>query len=387
MSEDNSGRISVIKFEGDSSVLVWKHPSTDFLLPSMLVVHESQEAVFFRNGQALDTFGPGNYQLKTENLPLINKLINLPTDGKTPFHCEVYFINKADSMDFRWGTPNPMQIKDPIYNVILPVGASGQCTLRVNDGRKLLVKLVGTTNYLSHDEIRNYFKGILLSNIKEFISRQIIELKVSLLEINNHLTELSKRIKEKITDFFIDYGINLVTFNLVNVHIPDNDPSLKTIKDKMAEKAGMDIVGYTYQQERTYGVLDKAASNTGSGAAPIMGAGIGLGMGVNLGNQMGNMFGGAMSSINQPKFDSMIICPKCHTNLPIGAGFCFKCGTQIPKQQNENMVTCPNCGADVPDGAYCLRCGVKLKLTCPKCGLDDLKPDAVFCRRCGERIK
>ena len=117
----------------------------------------------------------------------MNKFVNIPTDGQTPFHCEVYFINKADAMDIRWGTPSPIDIEDPKYKVILPIGANGQFTIRVENGRKMLVRLVGTLNQFDNKTLLEYFRGILMKNIKELISKQIIDKKVTLLEINNYL--------------------------------------------------------------------------------------------------------------------------------------------------------------------------------------------------------
>ena len=94
----------VLKYEGDNSTFIWKHPSEDFNSLTQLIVHESQEAIFFLNGQALDLFGAGRYTLTTQNIPLVGKLLNKVTDDESPFHCEVYFINRAEQMAIRWGT-------------------------------------------------------------------------------------------------------------------------------------------------------------------------------------------------------------------------------------------------------------------------------------------
>ena len=106
---------AVIKYEGDNSTFVWKHPCEDFNTSTQLIVHESQEAVFFLNGQALDLFGPGRHTLETQNIPLLRHLINIPTDGETAFHCEVYFINKTEQMAIRWGTDSKVQYIEPTY--------------------------------------------------------------------------------------------------------------------------------------------------------------------------------------------------------------------------------------------------------------------------------
>ena len=115
----------IIKYEGDNSTFVWKHPCEDFNTSSQLIVHESQEALLYMNGQALDLFGQGRHTLETENIPLLRRLINIPTDGKTPFHCEIYFINKTEQMAIRWGTDSKVQYVEPTYGFPLEIGANG----------------------------------------------------------------------------------------------------------------------------------------------------------------------------------------------------------------------------------------------------------------------
>ena len=105
----------IIKYEGDNTTFIWKHPCEDFNTLTQLIVHENQEAIFFMNGQALDLFGAGRYTLETQNIPLIGKALNIPTGGKTPFHCEVYFINKTEQMAIKWGTDSKVQYVEPTY--------------------------------------------------------------------------------------------------------------------------------------------------------------------------------------------------------------------------------------------------------------------------------
>ena len=133
----------IIKYEGDNSTFIWKHPNEDFNNMTQLIVHESQEAIFFMNGQALDLFGPGRYTLETQNIPVLGKMLNKPTGGETPFHCEVYFINKTVQMAIKWGTDSKVRFLEPSLGVPLEIGASGEMNLKVSDSRKLLLKLVG----------------------------------------------------------------------------------------------------------------------------------------------------------------------------------------------------------------------------------------------------
>ena len=167
----------IIKYEGDNSTFIWKHPVEDFNSMTQLIVHESQEAIFFMNGQALDLFGPGRHTLETQNIPILRKLINIPTDGETAFHCEVYFINKTVQMAIKWGTDSHVQYMDPVYNFPLSIGARGEMALSVADSRKLLIKLVGTENGIGQQKLVDFFKAfIFVDNYsEEYRKRKIAE--------------------------------------------------------------------------------------------------------------------------------------------------------------------------------------------------------------------
>ena len=141
----------IIKYEGDNSTFIWKHPCEDFNSLTQLIVHESQEAIFFMNGQALDLFGPGRYTLETENIPKIGKVLNRTTGDKTPFHCEVYFINKTEQMSVKWGTDSKVQYIEPTYGFPLSIGASGEMSLRVED----LMPILGIGRNTAYELIRS----------------------------------------------------------------------------------------------------------------------------------------------------------------------------------------------------------------------------------------
>ena len=181
------GIASVIKFEGPHDVLVWKHPDEDFNAATQLIVHESQEAIFFKNGQALDLFPPGRYALETANLPLLGRMIDHLTGGESPFHCEVYFINKAVSLDVKWGTAAPIPVMDPQFNIIVPVRANGRFGVRVEDSRKLLIKLLGTMAQFDHQMLQEFFRGVLMTRIKDFLAGKMVREKISFLEISTRL--------------------------------------------------------------------------------------------------------------------------------------------------------------------------------------------------------
>ena len=383
----------IIKYDGPNDVFVWKFPGEDFNTLSQLIVSESQEAVFFKDGKALDLFGAGRYTLHTQNIPLIRRLVNLPFNGESPFHCSVYFINKVVSMDVLWGTNSPIPIQDAKYQIILPVRANGQFGIQVIDSKKLLVKLVGTITQFDQQTLKKYFKGILLTNIKDYIAKEFVQNNVSFLEIHSYLKKIAEGIKESLQTEFYQYGIELVHFNVNEIAPPEEDESYIQLKKALAKKAEMSVLGYDYQQERAFNVLDTAAANEGNPAG-IMGTGMGLGMGVNLGNVIGGVMGGAMTNVSPQMKKSedelsqteILKCSSCGKKIPKGAKFCLECGAKVEEKLPAGMKKCMKCGAVVPEGKFCLECGERLEPVCDKCG-KTLIQGAKFCLECGNKIE
>lgn len=230
--------IDVIKYEGDNTTFIWKHPAEDFNTMSQLVVHESQEAIFFRDGQALDTFGPGRYTLETQNIPVLNKVVNLPTGGVSAFHCEVYFINKTVQMAVRWGTDSKVRFIDPLTGVPLEIGASGEMNLMVSDSRKLLIKLVGTTSGIAWGDkagftksLKDSFWPLISQSVKVHLSNAIKARQIDLLEVDSHLSELSDELGSRIVPGFEEYGLTIPQFYVTSVLLPENDPNFKRIRE------------------------------------------------------------------------------------------------------------------------------------------------------------
>lgn len=163
--------VDVLKYDGRKDVLAWKYPSQELGTWTQVIVNESQEAVFVKEGKILDVLGPGRHTLSTENIPILSKLINLPFGGKSPFTAEVWFINRAHIIDVKWGTPSPIQLQDPKYKVFIPVRSFGQFGVQINDAKSFLTKIVGTLNVFEQTELVNYFRGLLVSKIKDNISK------------------------------------------------------------------------------------------------------------------------------------------------------------------------------------------------------------------------
>ena len=236
------GLASIIKYEGDNETLVWKHPIEDFNYGSQLIVHESQEAVFFRDGQALDLFGAGRYTLETQQLPLLEKVYKLPTDTEGTFHSEVYFINTATQMGAKWGTDSKVRLFDPASGLHVELGASGEFSIRVTDSRKLLVKLVGTSGALTQEQLlgtsntKGFFRAMVMTQVKSYLAQAIKESGINVLEIDAELLRLSEALKERINTSLADYGLTMPEFYVSRVVTPDDDPNFRKMKEQYAEQ-------------------------------------------------------------------------------------------------------------------------------------------------------
>ena len=232
------GLASIIKFEGDNEALIWKHPIEDFNYGSQLIVHESQEAIFFRDGQALDLFGAGRYTLETQQLPLLESLYRLPTDTEGTFHSEIYFINKTVQMSIKWGTPDKLRFIDPLTSTPLEVGVSGEMNLQVADSRRLLLKLVGTQSGIAWDDrdgfaksVRESFRPLIVNTVKSTLPGIIRDSQIDLLEIDQHVDDISATLREKLLPGFAEYGLTIPQFYVTHIVLPEDAPNFKRIRE------------------------------------------------------------------------------------------------------------------------------------------------------------
>lgn len=238
----HDGLASIIKYEGDNETLVWKHPIEDFNMGSQLIVHESQEAIFFRDGQALDLFKAGRYTLETQQLPLLEHIYRLPTDTEGTFHSEVYYINLATQMGIKWGTDSKVRLFDPASGLHLEIGASGEFNIRVSNSRKLLLKVVGTAGSLSQAQLlgsggnKGFFRSIVMTQVKSFLAQTIKENSINILEIDQELMKLSAALKDKINENLDDYGLVMPDFFVGTIQTPDDDPNFRKMKEQYAEQ-------------------------------------------------------------------------------------------------------------------------------------------------------
>ena len=297
--EERRGMLDRIEYNGQPDDLLWRYPYDNISTAARLVVQEGQEAVLMKEGAVCDVFGPGTTTLSTGNIPILQKLINLPYGGNTPFTATVVYVNKTARRNLKFGTPNPIMLEDVHYRMAIPVRSFGMFGIRITDSTLFLRELVGTQHLFATDDIIAQFKALIVRKLTGQIARFIDQQQLSVLKIQSYLDELSRFVKEGIREEFANYGIQVVNFDIESVNFDRNDPNVKKILDSESEKAKRQMENYTYQQERQLDIMEGAANNEG-GAGQIMGAGIGMGMGFGIGgafgSQMGNIAQGAMQA-------------------------------------------------------------------------------------------
>ena len=378
--------IDVIKYNGGHDVFAWKFPNEELGTWTQLIVNESQEAILFKGGQALDVFGPGRHTLSTSNIPVLNRLVNLPFGGRSPFTAEVWYVNKIHSLDVKWGTPTPIQLQDPEYQIFVPVRAFGQFGIQITETKKFITKLVGTMPVLDKENITNFFRGLYLTKAKDAIATYVVKKGISLLRINASLSEISYFLQRVMQPLFEGYGISLLNFNVNDINVPEDDPAVVQLKAALAKRAEMNILGYNYVQERSFDTLEGAAVNPGA-AGGVMSSAMGLAMGVQMGGAMGNQVGNLAQGINPNPTKK---CSKCSGDIDVSVKFCPLCGndtTAMPvAPPSAESKSCHKCSA-VYQAKYkfCPECGEPSERKCGGCN-SPVEGSPKFCPECGHKL-
>jgi membrane protease subunit (stomatin/prohibitin family) len=270
---------------------------------TQLIVNESQEAFVVLGGVYDGPFGAGRHALETQNLPGVRSRLGLPFGGKSPFSAEVWFVNRLVKLDVTWGTPDPILLQDPKFGLVVPVRAFGQYGLEISDSKRFLLKIVGAQPSFGVERLKEYLAGILTVRIKQAIASAIIEREISVLETSLHLESISHDIGVSVNEAVSEYGLRISQFSVRSINVPENDAAVQKLQEAFGDKAKFSILGTTFQENRSFDILDNAAKNEG-GAGQILGAGIGLGIGVPIGGALGqSMTGvaGAMGSVGTEK--------------------------------------------------------------------------------------
>ncbi len=260
----------------------------DFRLGSQVIVRESQAAVFFRDGKALDVFRAGRHTITTANIPLLINLLGTLFDGRSPFTAEVYFVNLREFVDMKWGTPEPIALRDPDLG-LARLRAFGAYSMQIQDPQMFVTKIVGAQGIYQTSQIENFLRSIIVSNLTDLLG----ESKKGLFDLPAYFDEVGAGVRAKISDAFAQLGLTLKQFVVSSI-----SPTEETAK-AIDERASMGAIGnmQTYLQFQTARAMRDAAANEGGGAA---GTGMGLGAGVGLGAAMAQAIAQAISSQPAP---------------------------------------------------------------------------------------
>ena len=362
--------IEVIEWLDESTdILVYRFPveGQEIKMGAQLTVRESQMAVFVNEGQITDVFAPGRYVLTTQNMPILTKLKSWKYGFNSPFKAEVYFVNTKQFLDQKWGTSNPVLMRDKEFGMIRLRGY-GIYSYRVQNPSVFLREIFGTNGDTSVEYIGGHLKKMIVSSLSDLIA----ESKISALDLATNYDELSEFGKKKLSESFGQFGLELKTFVIENLSLPEE---VEKVIDK---KTSMNVLGDVGQYTRFQAAdaLRDAAQNEGGGLA---GAGMGLGAGAAL----GNIFGNSLNSVGNTSVQG-VVCPDCKTQNANGAKFCSGCGKSLVVE--EKTVSCVKCGTKLKEGSkFCSECGTKQENVCPKCNAS-LDTGAKFCGECGEKI-
>src|SRR5215213_1257718 len=362
-------------------VIEWLDPSQNTLLyrfpvagqeiknGAQLIVRESQAAVFVFEGQVADVFTPGRYTIEGGNTPILSKLGAWKHGFNSPIKSEVYFVNTKQFTDMKWGTSNPIMLRDADFGIVR-LRAFGAYSLRVADPGTFIKEIAGTNAQFQTEDIDGQLKRAIVTEFSDALG----ELKIPALDLAAQYKELGEAIRAKINEDFRGYGLEVTKFYVENISLP---PEVEAAMDK---RASMGALGdaQKYMQFQAADALRDAAQNEGGGA----GLGAGLGAGFAVGGQMANAFGANPQGGGGGAAAGTVACPGCGKQNNPAAKFCADCGGKMEVAK----VPCVKCGAELREGAkFCSECGSSQeKQKCANCQAE-LAPGAKFCPECGTK--
>ena len=336
--------------DNNNDVIVYKYPlekaGRELNNKSKLIVRESQMAVFVHKGQICDIFPAGSYNLGTEIFPILSKLAGWRYGFQSPITCDIYYVNTKQFTNMRWGTSNPIIIRDPEFGVVRVKGY-GAYSFKVDDVEVFLKELFGTNSSFKTEDIVGWLKTVLVTYITDAIG----ESKMSVLDMAGNTIEFNQIISANVQLKFKEIGLKLVNLMIENVSLPSE------VEKRIDERSGYGILADSTDTMMKIAAADAmrdAAKNPGAGGT-FMGAGVGIGAGAGIGKAFADAFNSTpQKPASAPKTGGKT-CPKCGAEISAKAKFCPECGEKLAVKK-----FCPECGAEVKSTAkFCSECGTK----------------------------
>ena len=364
--------IEVIEWLDESqNTLLYRFPvaGQEIKNGAQLIVRESQAAVFVFEGQVADVFTPGRYTVEGGNTPILTKLGAWKYGFNSPIKSEVYFVNTKQFTDMKWGTSNPIMLRDADFGIVR-LRAFGAYSMRVADPSEFIKQIAGTNAHFQTEDIDGQLKRAIVTEFSDALG----ELKIPALDLAAQYKEIGEQIRAKINEDFKGYGLEVTKFYVENVSLP---PEVEAAMDKRASMGALGDAN-RYMQVQAADAMRDAAQNEGGGA----GLGAGLGAGFAVGGQMANAFGANQQGQAGGPPAATVTCPACGKANAFGAKFCADCGGKMEVVK----VPCIKCGAQLREGAkFCSECGsTQEKQKCTGCQAE-LAPGAKFCPECGTK--
>jgi len=340
--------IDIIEWTNEpGEVLVHKFQryNNEIKMGAKLIVRPGQRAVFVDEGQIADAFEPGTYTLETDNIPILSTLKGWKYGFNSPFKAEVYFIDATEQLDRKWGTQNPVMMRDADFGVVR-LRCRGNYSYKIGASKEMVSRFVGAQDDFKRSDMEGQVRAKLVSSFSDCIG----ELKIPALDLLSQYDEISQAMKSKMMPVFDGLGLDILSFTVENITVPEE------VQKAMDQRASMGAIGNMNQfsQYQAAQALRDAANNQG---------GTGNLMGMMVGGQLGGSLGQVLNQPDQPAQQGAAeptqICPKCGTANAMQAKFCASCGHKL----GPDTAVCIKCSkAIAADAKFCPECGSAQKL-------------------------
>lgn len=363
--------LKVIKWEeGSTNQVVHKYEYDDryaIMKGSELIVMPSQAAIFVYRGQVADVYTEGNWKLDEGSIPVLTALANWKYAFENPKDIAIYFVSLKRFTALKWGTPNPIMMRDKDFGMIR-ISGNGQYSFHVMKPELFMKECFGSIKSFKTEDIEEHLKALVIAELSDLLG----ECEIPALDLAANYLELGDTTRNNVAKRFREIGLDIDSVTIRTLKLPED------VEKAMDKRTSVGIFKGSmneYAQYESINAIGDAAKNQGIGGGMAA-----MGIGLGAGQRMAGTFAAGLGAATTPQAK----CPKCGASIPVDSKFCPECGA---RSGGEETISCPKCGKQIPVGAkFCPECGNEIKNECPKCG-QPVKPGTKFCPNCGSKIK